>query len=195
MIQTPRMTDAGRWMPTKPTATLRAIVLAFVATGLAAVLMVQYQWTHLQRFYVKSYLKSSVAARFELSPRPYEQVRLHAKGRHFFAASDDVTVDSQNHVVLTPTAVAAGVDGVYLTSLRVPNAEMQQLLRTYIYNGHGLLWQGRWPLLAGAVVLVSLLAWSIPTDVRRARARRHGAHLRGSELVAITEFNRRIREA
>jgi hypothetical protein len=195
MTQTARITDAGRWMPTKPTATLRAVVLAFVATGLAAVLMVQFQWTHLQRFYVKGYLKSSITARFNLSPRPYDQVQLHAKGRHYFAASDDVTVDDQNSVVLTPTAVAAGAEGVSLVSLRVPNAEMQRLLRAYIYDGHGLLWYARGPAVVGILALLAVLVWSIPTDVRRARERRHGAHLRGSELVAIAEFNRRIREA
>jgi hypothetical protein len=189
------MIDAGQWMPTKPTATLLAVAVALVTTVIAAAAMTQYQWSHLQRFYVRAYLKSSLAARFYLPARAYEQVRLHANGQQYFAASGDVTVGNQGRVVLTATAIAGGADGVSRASTAVPNAEMQRLLRTYIYDGHGLLWHARGPAVVGALVLVLMLAWSVPTDVRRARARRHGAHLRGSELVSIAEFNRRLREA
>lgn len=194
-----RITDAGHWMPTKPMATLLSCFVALLTIPIAAVVVAQTQWTYLERFYVSSYLKSGLASRLGLSDKPYDQVLLSGNGREFFATKNDVEathdIAGTERPTLTPAARAAGFRDFAIARVRVPNAEMHRRLATHIYEGRGVLQLAQMPLLGGAAVLLVLLCWSVPTDVRRARERRQGARLRGSELVTIAEFNRRIREA
>jgi hypothetical protein len=194
-----RMTDAGYWMSTKPLSTVRALLLSMVATAVATVLVAQVQWTPLQRYYVRGYLKSGIASRLHLPDRRYHQIRMTAHGREFFAASDDLTIadDGQGHpvLVLTDAAKQAGAQRLSDVDVLVPNAEMHQLITTYIYAGQSPVRLARVPLIIGGLTLMALLVWSIPADIRRARERRQGAHLRGAEIVSTTEFNRRVRRA
>ncbi|MEP7308055.1 MAG: hypothetical protein ABJA98_21345 [Acidobacteriota bacterium] len=194
-----RVTGAGYWMPTKPLATMQAVTLTVLVVVLAAFAVLQFQLTYLQRFYVTSYLKSGIRARLHRPDTTYTQVRLTWKGHAVFASSDDVrqVQDAAGHpvLVLSSDAKRAGAEQPYVVTPTVPNAEMYHLIATYIYQDRGVLVFVRTPLIIGGVTLVALLAWSIPLDIRRARERRQGAHLRGAEIVSTAEFNRRVRSA
>jgi type IV secretory pathway TraG/TraD family ATPase VirD4 len=61
---------AGRWMPAGPRASVAAIVIA----GVTAVAVAQYRydhWSPAQQFYLKHYVRSTVADRLHLGPQSY----------------------------------------------------------------------------------------------------------------------------
>lgn len=70
------------------------------------------------------------------------------------------------------------VSGVY------PHAEMYQFLRASIFDGQGVLFVVRWPLVLFALLVLPGLCYTYPKDLARRRARRQGMRMKGPELIA-----------
>jgi hypothetical protein len=192
---------AGYWMPTKPMGTIAALMGAGAVTAVAGVLLAQFWWSPLQRFYLRTYVKSTLGAALEMRDKPYTQMLMHAKGDStvsYFASVDDVAfVDDaagQPVPVLTATARQDGMTSVSAHTSRIAQTRMRELLARHVYQGRGVLELVRVPLLTGAGALVVFLIWGIRLDVRRAGERRRGARLRGTEIVSAAEFTARVAE-
>jgi type IV secretory pathway TraG/TraD family ATPase VirD4 len=73
------------------------------------------------------------------------------------------------------------------------HTDRYRLLRHVIYRDRGFATLAVPAIWCGIVAAVLGLAVAVPSDLVRARRRRHGRRLKGPELVSAVEFNRRTR--
>lgn len=200
MTEAARPAHAGQWMPTRPMGTIAAVVSALVVMIAAAILLVQFSWSPLQRFYLSAYAKATIGQAIGLPAKPYAQILMTGKHdpiRQYFAAAGDIEVlESAGDgwaVELSETAKQDGMTRAFAQVSRVPQDRMRALLARNIYHEQGLLRLVRVPLVTGALSLALFLVWGIRVDFRRSRERRRGARLRGTELLSsMATFNDRV---
>jgi hypothetical protein len=170
---------AGRWPSRWPAWTVGAVVVG-VAVFACGVYLRHRSWTPLQRFYLEAYARSGLRA--ELKSQPGEYAML------YWVAGERATLAEEANASYGSRGAKLRVRPV-----RWRNAELHTWLRSRIYAG-----RSPWAILAerwrwGAIALVVGLAFAIPKDLERIRARRQGERLRGTELVTTRRFNARNR--
>lgn len=197
MSEAARPAHAGQWMPTRPMGTIAALASAVAVTIVAAIVLVQFSWSPLQRFYLSAYAKATIGQAIGLPAKPYTQILMTGKQdptRQYFAAQGDIAaIEAAGDgwaPELSDTARQDGMTRAFAQVSRVPQDRMQALLARNIYREQGLLRLAQVPLVTGALALALFLVWGIRVDFRRSRERRRGARLRGTELLSsMATFN------
>ena len=189
------------WPPHKPIYTLGAMFLAVIATGFFVYIRFALALTPLERFYLPTYIKTSIAPTFRSSGK-YQMLLIGDGGRHaWYAREEDVQAGSTEQVNTKPLPLAlsdaARRRGVKFLYRSVPlvfqNTELNKYLKQQIYDGQNLTEIFGWPMIFGALFLVGQLPFSIPKDIRRRKEMKYGRRLKGPILVTPKQFNKAIR--
>ena len=193
-----RNSHAGEWLNRRAVWTWTAASL-----GLASMLgicLYRYAevWTPLQRFYVKTYIRSGLrsVAKFSRTDRYWLVSALGKKGSHW-AVNEEVmkggNETGETVLVLTPEAVKIGDVRLVIQEVQCDNAKLHDFLGQWIYRDETFLDFIKPGLMGGVVAFLVALALAIPKDSHRARERKEGRRLKGPELVTARKFNRRNR--
>lgn len=201
------MTKWGRketiiWPPHSPIYTYGAVFSAIVLTGFFMYCRFTFGNDPLQRFYMPTYIRSSVAGGIGANRRDnHRMLMLGARGiPSRLATSADVTEGMTSEsgrkpipLALSRSAVQRGYVLLYLGPEENYNdASLSAYLKTAIYDGDSLFDIYRLPLLLGLLSLIIQLPFSIAKDVRRRRQLRYGRRLKGPEMMTPKEFNSRV---
>lgn len=191
-----RADTAGTWPRPKPVWTL-ALLLVAIASG-AAVGAYRYAtiWTPLQRLYFSPYLRSQLASGLAFTNGRYRLLYVVTQKGRRPALDEEVepvtTATGESTFALTELALQAGHRQLTWDQRQYNNGKLHELLQEWIYRDQTVTDLAA-PALWGTVgVFVVGLLVSIPQDISRARARRHGRRLKGPELVTSRQFNRRM---
>jgi hypothetical protein len=198
------MTQWGRkenytWPSHRPLGIIWAFLAGLLA--IAAVTIYQYrQWTPLQQYWLRGYLKTYLTSGFGLKASEYRLLEVvNAKGQHRLAIEHDVVAvpgPTPKGYLPFRTSDSTARDGFQLQLMKkaqYSNEPLQQYIRHWIYQDQTFAEFMHWPLLGGAVVFVLGLAFGIPRDLKARRIRKYGRRTKGPELVTAAAFNRRNR--
>jgi Type IV secretion-system coupling protein DNA-binding domain len=201
------MTKWGRketiiWPPHSPIYTYGAVFIAVVLTGFFIYCRFSFDSDPLQRFYMPTYIRSSVAGAIGATRRDnHRMLMLGARGiPPRLAMNGDVTEGTTPEpggkaipLALSRSALRSGYVLLYLGPEESYNdASLSSYLKTAIYVGNTLFDMYKLPLLFGLVSLIIQLPFSIAKDVRRRRQLRYGRRLKGPEMMTPKEFNSRV---
>src|ERR1700691_2050015 len=201
------MTEWGRketviWPPHSPIYTYGAVFMTVVLTGLFLYCWFSFGNSPLQRFYMPTYIRSSVAGAIGTSRRDnYRMLILAARGiPPRLATNADVTDGRTSEpggkpipLALSQPALRRGYVLLYLgPEQSYIDAPLSAYLRSAVYGGDSLFDLYKLPLLFGLLSLVIQLPFSIAKDVRRRKSLRYGRRLKGPEMMTPREFNDRV---
>lgn len=201
------MTKWGRketiiWPPHSPIYTCGAVFIAVILTGFFIYCRFTFGSDPLQRFYMPTYIRSSVAGAIGASRRDnHRMLMLGARGiPPRLATNGDVTEGTTPEpggnpipLALSRSALQRGYVLLYLRPEENYNdATFSAYLKTSIYDGDSLFDMYKLPLLFGLVSLIIQLPFSLARDVRRRRQLRYGRRLKGPEMMTPKEFNNRV---
>ena len=201
------MTKWGRketiiWPPHSPIYTYGAVFIAVILTGFFIYCRFTFGNDPLQRFYLPTYIRSSVAGAIGASRRDnHRMLMLGARGiPPRLATNGDVTEGTTPEpggkpipLALSRSALRSGYVLLYLGPEQNYNdASLSAYLKTAIYGGDSLFDIYKLPIVLGFVSLVIQLPFSIAKDVRRRQQLRYGRRLKGPEMLTPKEFNSRV---
>lgn len=193
-----RSSYAGEWLNRRSVWTWAAAILALASMVGICVYRYAEVWTPLQRFYVKTYIRSGLRSvvKFSRTDSYWTVSAVGRKGSHW-ALNEEVmqvkTGTGETVLALTPEAVQIGDVRVVVQKVQCDNARLHDFLGQWIYPDETFLNFIKPGLLGGVVVFLVGLALAIPKDSQRARERKEGRRLKGPELVTAQKFNRRNR--
>jgi hypothetical protein len=201
------MTKWGRketiiWPPHSPIYTYGAVFIAVILTGFFIYCRFTFGNDPLQRFYMPTYIRSSVAGAIGRS-RSDNHRMLMLGGRGIpprLATNPDVTEGTTPEpggkpipLALSRSALRSGYALLYLGPEENYNdASLSAYLKTAIYGGDSLFDIYKLPIVLGLLSLIIQLPFSIAKDVRRRRQLRYGRRLKGPEMMTPKEFNSRV---
>jgi hypothetical protein len=190
------------WPPHSPIYTYGAVFIAVVLTGFFIYCRFTFGNDPLERFYMPTYIRSSVAGAIGGSRRDnHRMLMLGARGiPPRLATNADVTEGKTPEsggkpipLALSRSALRNGYALLYLGPEENYNdASLSAYLRSAIYGGDSLFDIYKLPLFLGLVSLIIQLPFSIAKDVRRRRQLRYGRRLKGPEMLTPKEFNSRV---
>ncbi len=201
------MTKWGRketiiWPPHNPIYTYGALFIAVVLTGFFMYCRFTFGNDPLQRFYLPTYIRSSVAGAIGASRSDnHRMLMLGARGIPPRLAtnadvSEGTTPDPGGKPIplaLSRSALRSGYVLLYLGPEENYNdASLSAYLKTAIYGGDSLFDIYKLPIFLGLVSLIIQLPFSIAKDVQRRRQLRYGRRLKGPEMLTPKEFNSRV---
>src|SRR5579859_2859945 len=201
------MTKWGRketiiWPPHSPIYTYGAVFIAVILTGFFIYCRFTFGNDPLQRFYLPTYIRSSVAGAIGASRRDnHRMLMLGARGIPPRPATNgDVTEGTTPEpggklipLALSQPAVQRGYTVLYLgPGQSYIDAYLRAYLRSAVYGSDGLFDLYKLPILFGLVSIVIQLPFSLAKDVRRRRQLRYGRRLKGPEMMTPKEFNSRV---
>jgi type IV secretory pathway TraG/TraD family ATPase VirD4 len=190
------------WPPHSPIYTYGTVFIAVVLTGFFIYCRFTFGNDPLQRFYMPTYIRSSVAGAIGGSRR--DNHRMLMLGAHGIpprlATNADVTEGTTPErggkpipLALSRSALRRGYVLLYLGPEENYNdASLSAYLKTAIYGGDSLFDIYKLPLFLGLISLIIQLPFSIVKDVRRRRQLRYGRRLKGPEMMTPREFNSRV---
>lgn len=193
-----RNKNAGVWPNRHAVWTWTALFLALISVGAICVYRYAEVWTPLQRFYLKTYIRSGLRSvtSFAKSDRYQMLTVVMKKGSHW-AAEGEVTevktASGEKTLALTDDAVTIGDLRLELQQVQINSGKLHEFLGHWVYQDQTLLDFLRPALWGGLGALFVCLAVAIPKDKARAHERREGRRLKGPELVTPRVFNRRNR--
>ncbi len=183
--------------PHAPVYSFGAAFAALILTCIFAGLYIGFVIGPLQRWYLPLYLRTGTVGTVQKAGT-YQLLDLADIHLHIQPASEaDVEEGSTPQpkgrplpLALSDSARAAGA--VYLfpgpqTSYR--NEPLHLYLQRFIYDGQSFLSVLRWPLTAGLVSFIALLAFATRKDVERLKEMKYGRLLKGPVLVCPKGFN------
>ncbi len=191
-----RNKHAGVWPNRYAVWTWTAVFLALASVVPICAYRYTKTWTPLQRFYLKTYMRSGLRSvtSFAKSDRYQMLTVVMKKGSHL-AAEGEVrevkTEGGETTLALTDDAVKIGGLRLELQQVEINSGKLHELLGHSFYQDQTLMDFLRPAFWGGLVVLLVCLAVAIPKDAARARERREGRRLKGPELVTPRVFNRR----
>ena len=172
-----RSASAGTWLSTRPAWALSALLLGLMSCiGIG-----EYQytrWTALERFYLPSYLRSTMLTQLGVTRAGRYTLLTVVDGQRRRLAVDadlEPALPASGETNGPPFTVRreAGAAGVRLLALRTERYDhqaVQAFLRTWIY-GDRRVRDLVWPPLAGGLVVLTLgLLVAMPQDAARAGA-------------------------
>ncbi len=190
------------WPPHSPIYTYGAVLIAVVLTGFFIYCRFTFGNDPLQRFYMPTYIRSSVAGAIGASRRDNHRM-LMLRGRGIpprLATNADVTEGTTPEpggkpipLALSRSALRSGYVLLYLGPEENYNdSSLSAYLKTAIYGGDSLFDIYRLPFVLGLLSLIIQLPFSLARDVRRRRQLRYGRRLKGPEMMTPKEFNSRV---
>jgi len=189
---------AGEWPNPKAAWAIATLFLAVFSVAAICAYRYAYVLTPLQRFYLKTYIRSGLRSEINLS-RTDRYVLLNVMDRKGsrMALDEEVmpvtTASGEGTFALTDEAVRVGDWRLAFQAARYDNAKLYAFLGHWIYLDQTFIDFLRPGLWGGLGVFFFGLLVAIPRDAARARARKEGRRLKGPELVTVREFNRRNR--
>lgn len=193
-----RNKHVGVWPNRHAVWTWTALFLALISVGGICVYRYAEVWTPLQRFYLKTYIRSGLRSvtSFAKTDRYSILTAVMKKGSHW-AAEGEVTelktASGETTLALTDDAVKIGDLRLERQQVQINSGKLHEFLGHWVYQDQTLLDFLRPALWGGFGVLSVCLAVAIPKDKVRAREQREGRRLKGPELVTPRVFNRRNR--
>lgn len=189
---------AGVWPNRHAVWTWTALSLAFVSVVTICVYRYAEVWTPLQRFYLKTYVRSGIRSvtSFAKSDRYQMLTVVMKKGSHWAAEGEVTEVKTpsgETTLALTDDAVKIGDLRLELKQVQINSGKLHEFLGHWVYQDQTLMDFLRPASWGGLGVLIVCLAVAIPKDNARAHERREGRRLKGPELVTPRVFNRRNR--
>ena len=189
---------AGVWPNRHAAWTWSALFLALVSMVAICAYRYTKTWTPLQRFYLKTYIRSGLRSvtSFAKSDRYQMLTVVMKKGSHLAAegeVTEAKTASGETTLALTDDAVKIGDLRLELQHVEINSGKLHELLGHSFYQDQTIMDFLRPALWGGLVVFFVCLAVAIPKDAARARERREGRRLKGPELVTPRVFNRRNR--
>jgi hypothetical protein len=189
---------AGVWPNRHAAWTWSALFLALVSMVAICAYRYTKTWTPLQRFYLKTYIRSGLRSMtsFAKSDRYQMLTVVMKKGSHLAAEGEVTEVKTESGettLALTDDAVEIGDLRLELQQVEINSGKLHELLGHSVYQDQTLMDFLRPALWGSLCVLFVCLAVAIPKDAARARERREGRRLKGPELVTPGAFNRRNR--
>jgi type IV secretory pathway TraG/TraD family ATPase VirD4 len=183
-----------------PHAPVYSFGAAFAALPLTCIfvgLYIGFVMAPLQRWYLPLYLRTGTvgmvqkAASYQLLD--VADIHLHIRPASEIDVEKGSTPQPKGRplpLALSETARAEGL--VYLfsgpkTSYR--NGSLHLYLQRFVYDGRSVVTVLRWPLIAGVVSFVGLLAFATRKDVERLKEMKYGRLLKGPVLVSPKGFN------
>jgi type IV secretory pathway TraG/TraD family ATPase VirD4 len=188
------------WPPHQPIYTYGAIFLALVAAGFFVYLRFAIALNPLERYYLPTYIKTSIALSVRSSGKYQVLLVSDASGRAWYALNDNVQAGSTPQandkpipLALSDTArqrsmvsLVRGAPTVY------QNKPLHAWLQKQIYSGDTVASIFEQPLVFGLVALLLQLPFSITKDIRRRKQMKYGRRLKGPILVTPKQFNKAI---
>jgi type IV secretory pathway TraG/TraD family ATPase VirD4 len=175
-----------------------AVAAALLLTCLLLWQRVRFAMPPLEQAYIGDYMRARAGTTFHLN-NSYQLVFLgggKAKPRLAFPfdfTAGNMTLPSGK---TAPFALAelARAEG-YKFPFRAParkytDASMYRWLHNIVFDHKGLLALFAARLIGGGVILIALLAWAVPQDIKRFRQMKYGRVLRGPVMLTPRQFNR-----
>jgi type IV secretory pathway TraG/TraD family ATPase VirD4 len=191
------------WPPHGPIYTYGAVFVAAVLTGLFLYCRFSFGNNTLQRFYMPTYIRSSVAGAIGASRRDnYRMLMVGARGITPRLATDADLTDGKTPepggkplaLALSQLALRQGYVLLYLGPQQsYVDAPLAAYLKGVIYRGDSLFDLYKRPLLFGLLSLVIQLPFAIAKDLRRRKELRYGRRLKGPEMMTPKKFNNTVR--
>jgi hypothetical protein len=189
------------WPPHVPLMSYSAIAGAILLTCLLLWQQVRFSLPPLEQAYLVDYARARAGAAFHLNGN-YQLVYLgggKVKPRLAFPfdfTRGHMTLQSGKNASFTLAELARSQG--YEFPLRAParkyiDASMYRWLHDVIFGGKSLLEVFAARLIGGGVILIALLAWAIPADIKRFRQMKYGRVLRGPVMLTPRQFNRATR--
>ena len=193
-----RNKHAGVWPNRHAAWTWTAVFLALVSMVAICAYRYTKTWTPLQRFYLKTYIRSGLRSvtSFAKIDRYQMLTVVMKKGSHLAAEGEVTEVKTKSGettLTLTDDAAKIGDLRLELRQVEINSGKLHELLSHSFYQDQTPMDFLRPALWGGLVVFLVCLAVAIPKDAARARERREGRRLKGPELVTPRVFNRRNR--
>jgi hypothetical protein len=188
------------WPPHQPIYTYGAIFLALVAAGLFVYLRFAIALNPLERYYLPTYIKTSIALSVRSSGKYQVLLVSDASGKAWYAMNDDVQSGSTPQandkpipLALSDKAHHRGMVSLYRSAQTVyQNKPLHAWLQKQIYSGETVASIFEQPLVFGLVALLLQLPFSIRKDIRRRKQMKYGRRLKGPILVTPKQFNNAI---
>jgi len=193
-----RNKHAGVWPNRHAAWTWTAVFLALVSVAAICAYRYAEAWTPLQRFYLKTYIRSGLRSvtSFAKSDRYQMLTVITKKGSHWASEGEVMevkTASGKTTLALTDEALKIGDLRLVLQQVQVNSGKLHEFLGHWVYQDQTLMDFLRPALWGGLAVFLVCLAVAIPKDAARGRERREGRRLKGPELVTPRVFNRRNR--
>ena len=184
--------------PHAPVYSFGAAFAALILTCVFMGLYIGFVMAPLQRWYLPLYLRTGTLGAVQKAGS-YQLLDVADIHLHIQPASEaDVEKGSTTQpkgrplpLALSDSARAAGT--VYLfpgPKISYRNGPLHLYFQRFIYNGQSVVGLLRWPLIAGLVSLIALLAFATRKDVERLKEMKYGRLLKGPVLVSPKGFNR-----
>jgi RecA/RadA recombinase len=188
------------WPPHQPIYTYGAIFLALVAAGLFVYLRFAIALKPLERYYLPTYIKTSITLSVRSSGKYQVLLVSDVSGKAWYALNNDVqagstpqTNDKPIPLALSDAARQRGMVSLYRGSPTVyQNNPLHAWLQKQIYSGETVASIFEQPLVFGLVALLLQLPFSITKDIRRRKQMKYGRRLKGPILVTPKQFNNAI---
>jgi hypothetical protein len=188
------------WPPHQPIYTYGAIFLALVAAGFFVYLRFAIALNPLERYYLPTYIKTSIALSVRSSGKYQVLLVSDASGKAWYALNDNVQAGSTPQandkpipLALSDTARQRGMVSLYRGAQTVyQNNPLHAWLQKQIYSGDTVASIFEQPLVFGLVALLLQLPFSITKDIRRRKQMKYGRRLKGPILVTPKQFNNAI---
>src|SRR5258707_420222 len=192
-----RADAAGTRPRPKPVWTFALLLVAIMSGASIGAYRYATAWTPLQRLFLSSYLRSEFASALAFKTGRYRLLQVIDRKGIRLPLDEEVqpvtTTTDETSFALSDLGAQVGDLRLVWQDRSYDHAPVHAALRDWIYRDQtltDLAMPGLWGSLA---VFVLGLVVTIPKDVARARARRHGQRLKGPELVTTATFNRRMR--
>ncbi len=189
---------AGEWPNPKSAWVITAFFLAALSVAAICAYRYAYVLTPLQRFYLKTYIRSGLRTEINLSKTGrYVLLNVIDRKGSRMALDEEVmpvtTASGEATFALTDEAVRMGDRRLIFQQGQYDNAKLHEFLGHWIYRDQTFTDFLRPGLSGGLGVFFAGLLVGIPKDAARDRARKEGRRLKGPALVTVWEFNRRNR--
>jgi hypothetical protein len=187
------------WPQHIPVYTYSAIVAAIMVTGVLLLSWLRFANTPLQRFYTPMYARASAFGAFSQTHRStYRVLFIGGHGLAPRPAMEDDVVTGQTREP-DGTTLPLGLSETarqqrYTLLFRGPvrsyvDARLSAYMRTFLFEGTGLLHRYKWPALGGAGIFLIMLPFAVMKDVKRQKQLKYGRRLKGPEMLTPREFN------
>ncbi len=187
------------WPQHIPVYTYSAVAAAIMVMGVLLLGWFRFANTPLQRFYTPIYARASTFGAFSRTHR--STYRVLFVGGHGLAPrpamEDDVvagqTLEPDGRTLPLALSVSAQQHG-YALLFRGPvrsyvDARLSAYMRTFLFEGTGLLHRYKWPALVGVGIFLIMLPFAVMKDVKRQKQLKYGRRLKGPEMLTPREFN------
>jgi type IV secretory pathway TraG/TraD family ATPase VirD4 len=186
------------WPPHVPLMSYSAVAGALLFTCLLLWQQVRFSLPPLERAYIGDYMRARAGAAFHMNGS-FRLVYLGGgKAKPRLAFPFDFTrgrmalpSGTTAPFALAELARSQGYEFPFRAPVRkYVDASMYRWMHGVIFGGKNLLAVFAVRLIIGGVILIGLLVWAVPADIKRFRQMKYGRVLRGPVMLTPRQFNR-----